>query len=145
MATSAEEKLHRQGSSAHWPSPNYYCHAVLIPAPHPLPVLPHIEQLWFTWGTTQVPGRLHSDNGTEFCAVVVQVLCQLLVVNPVHGAVGRPQAQGCVERAKQIFTNKLAALLLMAVTHHSWVFQVGSPGSVGWQEQWSWGPASLGV
>ena len=86
-----------------------------------------------------MPGRLHSDNGMEFCASVVQALCKAFSVEPLHGAVGRPQTQGCVERAHQIFKYKLNAQLMMAATDPSWVFQVGAAALIGWQKQCSWG------
>jgi hypothetical protein len=50
-------------------------------------------QVYFIWMTTQAPGRLQNDNGTEFCAEVMQQLCDMFGVEMVSGAVGHPQSQ----------------------------------------------------
>ena len=90
----------------------------LTPSSHPC------AQLYFIWSMTQVPGRLQSDNGTEFCNKHVDQLCKAYGVDTIHGAVGRPQSQGCVERCNKTVKDKIAAQLMVAPTGLSWVFQV---------------------
>ncbi len=65
---------------------------------------------------TQPPARLQSDNGKEFTANIVENLCKAYGVDIVHGAIGNPQAQGCVERCNQTFKNKLRAMLMLEPT-----------------------------
>lgn len=42
---------------------------------------------------TQRPARLQSDNGTEFCAALMNSLCDLMGVEFAHGSVGHPESQ----------------------------------------------------
>lgn len=50
-------------------------------------------QIYWIWMDTQRPARLQSDNGTEFCAALMNSLCDLMGVEFVHGSVGHPQSQ----------------------------------------------------
>lgn len=63
-----------------------------------------------------VPSVLQSDNGTEFCAAVMKMLCEMYGVRHVTGSVGHPQSQGAVERANKIVKDKIRAELMRAPT-----------------------------
>ncbi|KAI7844051.1 hypothetical protein COHA_002391 [Chlorella ohadii] len=76
------------------------------------------------WMDTQRPARLQSDSGTEFCAAVMNKLCDLYRVQFVHGSVGRPQSQGAVERANQTIKKTISALVLALPTVGSWAVRV---------------------
>jgi transposase InsO family protein len=74
-------------------------------------------QLYWLWVDTQPPCRLQSDNGMEFCAAIVAMLCKAFGVHQVHGAIGRPQSQGAVERCNRSIKDKIRGLLMAAPTH----------------------------
>ena len=52
------------------------------------------------------PDQLHSDNGKEFTAEVVQHLCHAMNIKVIHGSPYHPQTQGQVQspnkRLKQL-------------------------------------------
>lgn len=106
--------------------------------PHPLnrthPASPQptaFAQLHFLWGDTQVPKRLHTDNGLEFCASVVKQFCDSYGVQCVNGQVGNPQTQGSVERKVQVVKNKTTSLLLDALMRGVTKLRCGRrPGSI---------------
>ena len=82
------------------------------PPPHPAPPL----QVYFLWMDTQAPARLQSDNGTEFCNWILDLLCAQFGVDHICGAVGHPQSQGAVERCNGTIKNKIRALLMTLPT-----------------------------
>lgn len=73
-------------------------------------------QVYFLFEGLVVPAVLQSDNGTEFCAAVMQELCAMYGVKHVQGSVGHPQSQGAVERANKIVKDKIRAELMRAPT-----------------------------
>ena len=81
-------------------------------SPHPTPLL----QVYFLWMDTQAPARLQSDNGTEFCNWILDLLCGQFGVDHICGSVGHPQSQGAVERCNGFIKNKIRALLMTLPT-----------------------------
>ena len=79
-------------------------------------VLPALLQVYFLWENNVVPSVLQSDNGTEFCAVIMKQLCEMFGVQHIRGSVGHPQSQGAVERANKIVKDKIRGELLKAPT-----------------------------
>ena len=73
-------------------------------------------QVYFIWMDTQAPARLQSDNGTEFCNWILDLLCAQFGVHHICGAVGHPQSQGAVERCNGTIKNKIRALLMTLPT-----------------------------
>ena len=81
-------------------------------------------QLYHLWMNTQAPAILQSDNGTEFCAEMVEQLCAAFGVELIHGSVGHPESQGAVERCNRSVKDKIRAQLMLAPTV-AWGFHVG--------------------
>lgn len=50
-------------------------------------------QIYFLWMDTMVPGKLQTDNGSEFANAILNELCDLFGVEFIHGSVGHPQSQ----------------------------------------------------
>uniref|UniRef100_A0A3Q2DWF0 Integrase catalytic domain-containing protein n=1 Tax=Cyprinodon variegatus TaxID=28743 RepID=A0A3Q2DWF0_CYPVA len=59
-----------------------------------------------------VPEILHSDQGRQFEAEVIQILCQLLGIKKTRTTAYNPKSEGMVERHNQTLIDQLAKLLL---------------------------------
>uniref|UniRef100_A0A3Q2EA21 Integrase catalytic domain-containing protein n=1 Tax=Cyprinodon variegatus TaxID=28743 RepID=A0A3Q2EA21_CYPVA len=59
-----------------------------------------------------VPEILHSDQGRQFEAEVIQILCQLLGIKKTRTTAYNPKSDGMVERHNRTLINQLAKLLL---------------------------------
>lgn len=59
-----------------------------------------------------VPGTLHSDQGRQFEAEVVQILCRLLSIKKTRTTPYRPQSDGMIERFNRTLIDQLAKTLL---------------------------------
>ena len=59
-----------------------------------------------------VPERLHSDQGRQFEAEVMQSLCRLLNITKTHTTPYNPQSDGMVERFNRTLIDQLAKTLL---------------------------------
>ena len=57
------------------------------------------------------PQTLHSDNGGEFTAEVIKLICQRMNIKRIHGAPYHPQSQGQVEslnkRVRSVLNHRL--------------------------------------
>ena len=70
-----------------------------LPHPPPPPRTPVVPlQLYFQFMRTQVPAKLQTDNGLEFCGKEVKELCELFNVRHAKSMPGHPETNGCVER-----------------------------------------------
>ena len=58
---------------------------------------------------TQVPAKLQTDNGLEFCGKEVKELCELFNVRHAKSMPGHPETNGCVERKNRELKNKVGA------------------------------------
>ena len=58
------------------------------------------------------PDQLHSDNGKEFTAEVVQHLCHAMNIKVIHGSPYHPQTQGQVESLNKNVKSTLKHRLL---------------------------------
>ena len=58
---------------------------------------------------TQVPDKLLTDNGLEFCGKKVKELCELFNVRHAKSMPGHPETNGCVERKNRELKNKVGA------------------------------------
>ncbi|PSC67025.1 Kinesin KIF3A, partial [Micractinium conductrix] len=79
--------------------------------------------LYFQFMRTQVPAKLQTDNGLEFCGKEVKELCELFNVRHAKSMPGHPETNGCVERKNRELKNKIRALL-MACPLFDWAFHV---------------------
>ena len=68
-----------------------------------------LQHLFVEYGC---PEMLHSDNGGEFIAEVIQQLCKLMNISPIHGAPRHPQSQGQVESLNKKVKSALRHRLL---------------------------------
>lgn len=57
---------------------------------------------------TQVPAKLQTDNGLEFCGKEVTQLCALFNVKHAKSMPGHPETNGCVERRNRELKNKVS-------------------------------------
>ena len=55
---------------------------------------------------TQVPAKLQTDNGLEFCGKEVKELCELFNVRHAKSMPGHPETNGCVERKNRELKNR---------------------------------------
>ncbi|PSC74552.1 UDP-3-O-[3-hydroxymyristoyl] N-acetylglucosamine deacetylase 2 [Micractinium conductrix] len=81
------------------------------------------RHLYFQFMRTQVPAKLQTDNGLEFCGKEVKELCELFNVRHAKSMPGHPETNGCVERKNRELKNKIRALL-MACPLFDWAFHV---------------------
>ena len=82
----------------------------LCPTPPPPPRTPVVPlQLYFQFMRTQVPAKLQTDNGLEFCGKEVKELCELFNVRHAKSMPGHPETNGCVERKNRELKNKVGA------------------------------------
>ncbi|PSC68719.1 CTR type copper ion transporter isoform B [Micractinium conductrix] len=65
------------------------------------------RHLYFQFMRTQVPAKLQTDNGLEFCGKEVKELCELFNVRHAKSMPGHPETNGCVERKNRELKNKL--------------------------------------
>lgn len=65
-------------------------------------------QLYFQFMRTQVPAKLQTDNGLEFCGKEVTQLCALFNVKHAKSMPGHPETNGCVERRNRELKNKVS-------------------------------------
>ncbi|PSC71372.1 H(+) hexose cotransporter 2 [Micractinium conductrix] len=70
------------------------------------------RHLYFQFMRTQVPAKLQTDNGLEFCGKEVKELCELFNVRHAKSMPGHPETNGCVERKNRELKNKIRALLM---------------------------------
>ncbi|PSC68796.1 KRAB-A domain-containing 2-like [Micractinium conductrix] len=73
------------------------------------------RHLYFQFMRTQVPAKLQTDNGLEFCGKEVKELCELFNVRHAKSMPGHPETNGCVERKNRELKNKIRALLRAGV------------------------------
>ena len=66
-------------------------------------------QLYFQFMRTQVPAKLQTDNGLEFCGKEVKELCELFNVRHAKSMPGHPETNGCVERKNRELKDKVGA------------------------------------
>ncbi|PSC76780.1 xaa-Pro dipeptidase isoform X1 [Micractinium conductrix] len=66
------------------------------------------RHLYFQFMRTQVPAKLQTDNGLEFCGKEVKELCELFNVRHAKNMPGHPETNGCVERKNRELKNKQA-------------------------------------
>ena len=71
------------------------------------------------------PKILQSDNGKEFIAEVILILCQRWDVTIINGRPYHPQSQGSVERANRVAKDKLRALLSCRPVGYDWTTELG--------------------
>ncbi|PSC72915.1 DEAD-box ATP-dependent RNA helicase 24 [Micractinium conductrix] len=64
------------------------------------------RHLYFQFMRTQVPAKLQTDNGLEFCGKEVKELCELFNVRHAKSMPGHPETNGCVERKNRELKNK---------------------------------------
>ncbi|PSC70012.1 leucine-rich repeat family [Micractinium conductrix] len=81
------------------------------------------RHLYFQFMRTQVPAKLQTDNGLEFCGKEVKELCELFNVRHAKSMPGHPETNSCVERKNRELKNKIRALL-MACPLFDWAFHV---------------------
>ncbi|PSC70408.1 flagellar associated [Micractinium conductrix] len=81
------------------------------------------RHLYFQFMRTQVPAKLQTDDGLEFCGKEVKELCELFNVRHAKSMPGHPETNGCVERKNRELKNKIRALL-MACPLFDWAFHV---------------------
>ncbi|PSC74148.1 DEAD-box ATP-dependent RNA helicase 24 [Micractinium conductrix] len=67
------------------------------------------RHLYFQFMRTQVPAKLQTDNGLEFCGKEVKELCELFNVRHAKSMPGHPETNGCVERKNRELKNKVGA------------------------------------
>ncbi len=65
-----------------------------------------LREWWYEYGR---PTVLHSDNGGEFTAELVEDICREWGVQMRHGRSYRPQTQGAIERAHRVLKAYLMA------------------------------------
>ena len=71
-----------------------------------------------------VPETLHSDQGTQFTALVINHLCAMLRITQTFGPPYRPQAQGSIERSNAETARHLRALLVGVMDMVDWSDQL---------------------
>ena len=81
-------------------------HSTPTPTPR-APVDP--LQLYVQFMRTQVPAKLQTDNGLEFCGKEVKELCELFNVRHAKSMPGHPETNGCVEHKNRELKNKVGA------------------------------------
>ncbi|PSC73629.1 Transposon Ty3-I Gag-Pol poly [Micractinium conductrix] len=70
------------------------------------------RHLYFQFMRTQVPAKLQTDNGLEFCGKEVKELCELFNVRHAKSMPGHPETNGCVERKNRELKNKCCCAVL---------------------------------
>lgn len=81
-----------------------HCCPAALPAPPP--------QLFHTCCREGFPAIIQADNGSEFCAWIIQKFCDLFGIELRHGSVGRPNVQGAVENKNGGLQDGMRSLLL---------------------------------
>ena len=71
-----------------------------------------------------VPKTIHSDQGPQFTAAVIEQLCDLLRIDRTFGPAYRPQTQGITERSNRETIRHLTCLLVGKLDMEDWSDQL---------------------